>query len=149
MLRRLIGDPVQMVFHPAGDLGKVRADPGQLDQVLVNIAVNARDAMPDGGQLTIATANATVEAAEASAYGVPPGRYVVLSIADTGTGMTEDTRARIFEPFFTTKGTGEGTGLGLSTVYGIVQQSGGGIRVETTPGRGSRFTIALPRVDHE
>ena len=135
MLRRLIGSPVELRVVHTGEPACVRADPGQLEQVLLNLAVNARDAMPEGGTLTIASGH------EGSS---PDTRRVVLRVTDTGTGMSADVRDRIFEPFFTTKETGKGTGLGLSTVYGIVTQSGGSIAVESAPGAGTTFVITLP-----
>ena len=147
MLQRLIGEDITLMFRPAPELGCVTVDPGQLEQVIVNLVVNARDAMPNGGRITIETAN--VELNEDSArwhVGISPGSYVTLSVSDTGIGMDAKTCARIFEPFFTTKAPGKGTGLGLATVYGIVMQSGGHIRVESAPGAGSVFTIYLPRV---
>ncbi|HKQ60069.1 MAG TPA: response regulator [Candidatus Polarisedimenticolaceae bacterium] len=148
MLRRLLGEDIQLVSTLAPQLGRVKADPGQLEQVVVNLAVNARDAMPDGGMLFIETSNRTLEPGSAGDGGaVPPGSYVVLKISDTGHGMDEKTQARIFEPFFTTKEAGKGTGLGLATVYGIVQQSGGFIGLRSEPGKGATFTVHLPRVE--
>ncbi len=148
ILRRLIGEHIEIVILPEGDPGKVMADPGQMEQVIVNLVVNARDAMPDGGTLTIATAGRTVEepGLRVQDQVVPAGRYVTLSIRDTGSGMDAATAARIFEPFFTTKEPGKGTGLGLSTVHGIVHQSGGYLDLETAVGRGTTFTIYLPRI---
>ncbi|NOT07221.1 MAG: PAS domain S-box protein [Gemmatimonadales bacterium] len=149
MLRRVIGEDIIIVTRPGDDLGWVRADPGQLEQVLLNLAVNARDAMPKGGTLTIETHRAIVHAAgdDPATRGVPPGDFVVLQVTDTGLGMEPETQAQIFEPFFTTKPVGEGTGLGLSTVYGIVQQSNGTITVESTPGAGTAFRVFLPRME--
>ncbi|HLA79491.1 MAG TPA: ATP-binding protein [Vicinamibacteria bacterium] len=146
MLRRLIGEHIELLTVTASDLGRVKADPGQMQQVLVNLAVNARDAMPSGGRLTIRTANLEAPEAESSRAGAV-WRYVRLTVSDTGCGMDAETRARLFEPFFTTKAKGSGTGLGLATVYGIVAQSGGAISVETAPGQGASFRIDLPRTD--
>jgi len=146
MLPMLIGEEIEYTFRPGQPLARVKADPSQIEQVLVNLAVNARDAMPKGGKLTISTQNVLVDAAYATSH--PPtvaGRYVLLSVADTGCGMDESTKAKVFEPFFTTKELGKGTGLGLATVYGVVKQSGGYIWVDSVPGQGTRFEIFLPQ----
>ena len=148
MLRRLLGEHIDLTTSLDDQAGPIKADPGQLDQVIVNLAVNARDAMPQGGRVSIATRNVTIDEIEAS--GQPtfrPGSYVLLTFSDTGHGISEDILPQIFEPFFTTKGQGKGTGLGLAMVYGILKQSGGWISVSSEVGRGTTFEIYLPRVE--
>ncbi|HEV8326721.1 MAG TPA: PAS domain S-box protein [Nitrospiraceae bacterium] len=151
MLRRLIGeDIVELNAELDSSAGAIKADPGQIEQVIMNLVVNAHDAMPKGGRLTIETRNVTIgEEVRLDAVGVAPGYYVLLAVCDTGHGMDAETRSHLFEPFFTTKEKGKGTGLGLSTVYGIVKQSGGSITVESVPGRGTTFRIYFPRVEQE
>ena len=150
ILQRLIGEDVQIVTQLETGLGAVRADRGQIEQILMNLATNARDAMPNGGKFTVLTENARLgpEDVARNSY-VQPGQYVRLSASDTGTGMTEEARAHIFEPFFTTKAQGRGTGLGLATIYGIVKQSGGYIWATSAPGAGTTFDIYLPRIDEK
>jgi signal transduction histidine kinase len=148
MLRRLIGEHIELQLISTKGLGRVKADRGQMEQIIMNLAVNARDAMPNGGSLVIRTDNVELQEGDLRhAPNAPPGRYIKLTVSDTGCGMSEDTLARIFEPFFTTKEPGKGTGLGLATVYGIVQQSGGCLGVDSELHHGTTFTIYLPRVD--
>jgi signal transduction histidine kinase/CheY-like chemotaxis protein len=148
LLKRLVREDIAFTFQAGESLGRVKADPGQIEQVIVNLTVNACDAMPEGGRLTIETSNVTVDEVFATTRPpLEPGPYVLLAVTDTGYGMDAATRARIFEPFFTTKEQGKGTGLGLATVYGVVKQSGGCIWVDSEPSRGSRFEIYLPRVE--
>jgi signal transduction histidine kinase len=150
MLRRLLGDDVRLETELHPRLGKVRIDPGRMEHILLNMAVNARHAMPHGGRFTLRTAPLAVRPGARPPHAdLPAGRYVLLTVADTGSGMDAATQARVFEPFFTTRQHGEGTGLGLSTAYGIVKQSGGHIAVDSAPGEGARFSIYLPEVDEE
>ncbi len=148
LLRRLVGEHVELQIVTGTDVARVKADPGQMEQVIMNLALNARDAMPNGGRLSIQSENVDVEQTPASQHiHVAPGRYIMLTVSDTGFGMDKETLAHIFEPFFTTKPVGKGTGLGLSTVYGIVKQSNGYVTADSEPGAGSTFRVYLPRVD--
>jgi CheY-like chemotaxis protein len=150
MFRHLMGGDVDVRIISAADLHAVKADAGQIEQVIINMAINARDAMPCGGKLTLETANVTFDHGRADRYPeMKPGDYVMLAITDTGTGMTAEIKAHVFEPFFSTKDVGRGTGLGLATCYGIIKQSGGHISVYSEPGRGSTFKIYLPQAQSE
>jgi CheY-like chemotaxis protein len=144
MLRRLVGEDIELETAMSPEGAEVFVDPGQVEQVVMNLVVNARDAMPDGGRLRIAVSRVNRHPTDGREIDLPPGPYVVLTVSDTGIGMDAETRARIFEPFFTTKEVGKGTGLGLSTVFGIVKQCGGSIDVQSEPGRGATFRVWLP-----
>jgi PAS domain S-box-containing protein len=147
LLLRLMGDQVALIVHASPDLWKVRADPGQIEQVLMNLCANAKDAMPEGGAVRITTANRFVGKEESGRRpGLQPGEYVLLTVADTGVGIAEEVRPYVFEPFFTTKEQGKGTGLGLATVYGIIKQSGGGVYLDSAEGTGTTFSIYLPAI---
>jgi len=146
MLRRLLGQNIELALLPGPELGQVNADPAQLEQVVVNLASNARDAMPSGGKLVIETANADLDESGSAPLGIRPGSYVMLAVSDTGVGMDAETRSRLFEPFFTTKGPGIGAGLGLATVYGAIKQAEGEVTVYSQPNCGTIFEIYLPRV---
>jgi signal transduction histidine kinase len=147
MLRQLVGERIQLVTILDPSLRVVNADPGQVDQIVLNLVMNARDAMPRGGALTISTSNTDIAAGAAAIPGVRPGSYVQLTVTDTGTGMSEEVRSHLFEPFYTTKEPGKGTGLGLSSVYGLVQQGGGHIVFESELDNGTSFNILLPALD--
>src|SRR5579863_10362899 len=148
MLHRLIGENIEFNIVPASSPVRVKADPSQIEQVILNLAVNSRDAMPAGGKLTITARQVELDENDSrNPEGAPAGTYVVLSVSDTGAGMDIETQAHIFEPFFTTNAPGKGTGLGLATVYGVVKQSDGWIWVDSKPGQGTTFQIYLPRVD--
>ena len=147
MLRRLVREDIDITLALAPSLGRIKVDPTQIEQVITNIVLNARDAMPHGGKLTIETCNATIYESDVRKHSdAKPGEYIQLAIRDSGVGMTDEVKARLFEPFFTTKGVGQGTGLGLATCYGVVKQNGGHIAVESAVGKGTTFRIYLPRV---
>src|SRR2546428_10169386 len=148
MLRRLIGEDIRLTIAPAADLHRIKTDPGQIEQVIMNLVVNARDAMPQGGNLTLETSNVVLDQAYAARHvGVRPGAYVMLAVSDTGCGMGKEAIAHILEPLFTPQAPGQGTRLGLSTVYGIIKQSGGDVWAYSEPGRGTTFKIHLPQVE--
>jgi signal transduction histidine kinase len=146
VLRRLMGDGIDFRTKLANDLGRVMADPAKIEHVVINLALNSRDAMPDGGRLTIATSNAEHPPDELASRNLDPGDYVTFSVTDTGRGMSQEVMSHLFEPFYSTKEQGKGTGLGLATCYGIVKERRGEIVVSSEPGRGSTFTVYLPRI---
>jgi CheY-like chemotaxis protein len=146
MLRRLLGQNIDLILLNSPGLGRIKADPAQIEQAIVNLATNSRDAMPRGGKLVIESANVEVDETGAKNLAIRPGAYVMLAVSDTGSGMDPETRSRLFEPFFTTKAPGKGSGLGLSTVYGTIKQSEGQVTVYSQPGCGTIFEIYLPRV---
>lgn len=145
MLRRTLGETVRMEFHAANKPWLIRCDANQMENAILNLAINARDAMPQGGTITISTANVVLDENEAAPHELKPGEYLCLKITDTGEGMSDDVKARVFEPFFTTKPIGKGTGLGLSMIYGFVKQADGGIQIHSKPGQGTSIEICLPR----
>jgi CheY-like chemotaxis protein len=147
MLQPIIGEHIDLRTRLQPDVGKVKADSAQMTRVIMNLVLNSRDAMPGGGKIDIETANLTVLRRSPGVHDLPPGEYVILRLSDTGEGMSPEVMEHVFQPFFTTKAKGQGTGLGLSTVYGIVQQSNGHVSVDSKPGVGTTFTISLPRVD--
>jgi CheY-like chemotaxis protein len=150
MLRRVIPANIELAFSPGKDVGSVHGDPGQLEQVLLNLCVNARDALPDGGRIAITTRTVELDEVFCAAHpGARPGRYLLLTVSDTGVGMDEDTLARVFDPFFTTKEGGEGTGLGRATVHGGVEQHGGLVSIESSPGEGTMVSVCLPTAARE
>jgi CheY-like chemotaxis protein len=148
-LRHLMGQEIDVRFAPASDLKAVKADAGQIEQVIMNMALNARDAMPNGGKFTLETANISFDQDSVGRYPeLKPGPYVMLAISDTGAGMSDEVKVHVFDPFYSTKGVGQGTGLGLSTCYGIIKQSGGHISVYSEPARGTTFKVYLPQMEH-
>jgi CheY-like chemotaxis protein len=149
MLSRTIPENVRFTIDLAADLSFTLIDPGHMEQIIMNLVVNARDAMPDGGHMNLKTSDRAIEAVDAAALGIAPGMYATFSVKDDGMGMDDETLTRVFEPFFTTKEVGKGTGLGLATVYGIVQEADGAIEVHSSPGRGTEFVVYLPSCETE